>query len=47
MSNLITFSADKSYNDKLDKIADHDKLKKSDVLRRLIDEKYDKIKESL
>lgn len=47
MSNLITFSMNKSYQDKLDKIAKHEDLNKSDLLRRLIDKKFKEINKDL
>lgn len=47
MSNIITFSMNKSYQDKLQKIADFEDLNKSDLLRRLIDKKFKEIKEDL
>ena len=47
MSILITFSANKSYLDKLQKIADFEDLNRSDLLRRLIDKKFKEIKEEL
>lgn len=47
MSILITFSANESYQEKLNKIAKYEDLTKSDILRRLIDKKFKEIKEEL
>jgi len=47
MAILITFSANESYQDKLNEIAKYEDLTKSDILRRLIDKKYKEINEEL